>query len=240
MSGPQKAVAKKVYQNTIVYGDPGCGKTILAASSPDALILDADPGTESAIARGYDFDVWECFDYHDLTEAHDYVRNEKHDYQWVWLDSGTIFQERALHDQIMVDLVAEKPHRDEFVPDMKEYLTNQNRLGKIIRHFVGLPINFGITAYSSDYDIGEDKKVFMPMFQGGQGDYSTKVCGYMNQVFYLGVQKGEKKGEFSNRLLTRRSGRYYAKDRFGVLDPVIDNPDMAEITRLCQESVPAK
>ena len=237
---PQPVSKRDTYINMIVYGDPGAGKTALAASSPNGLILDADLGVEAAASLGRDVDSHVCEDYNDLTEAYNYFRSGPgcDEYDWVWLDSGTIFQEKALHDQIMVDLVAQQPHRNEFVPDMREYLINQNHLSKLIRHFCGLPINFGVTAYAEAYDIGEDVKVFMPMFQGGKGTYSTKICGYVNVIAYLGTQKAkEKDGGFQNRLLTRRAGRYYAKDRFDALDPVIDNPDMVSITETIQKSL---
>lgn len=223
----------------IVYGDPGAGKTVLASTSPNALLLDADDGLDSAIAMGSDAHAWECRDYHDLTEAYEYLRHEDHDYDWVWLDSGTIFQERALHDQIMADVVAAKPHRNEFVPDVQEYLINQNHLAKLMRHFVGMPINFGVTAYAAPIDIGEDDTVFMPMFQGKKGEYATKLCGLFNVIGYLGVIKKDD-GGFQNRLLTRRADRYYAKDRFNALDPAITDPDMEDITETIMNSLKKK
>lgn len=215
--------------NACIYGDPGSGKTALIASSPNCLILDADDGVESAARLGRVADVWKCTDYHDLTEVYEYLRHEKHDYEWVWLDSGTLFQEKALHDQIMADVVANKPHRNEFIPDVQEYLLNQNQLAKFVRHFVGLDINFGFTAYAATYDLGEEDTVFMPMFQGKHGEYSTKLCGYLNFIGYLGAVETDD-GTFKNRLITKRTGRYYAKDRFGAVDAVITNPDFDDIT----------
>lgn len=236
MGKPTTLTREQVYINACLYGDPGCGKTrVIGTCGEKTLVLDADPGAEAIAAAGMTVDVWRTFDYHELTEAYEYLRHEDHDYEWVWLDSGTIFQERALHDQIMADVVAAKPHRNQYVPDVQEYLVNQNHLSSLVRHFVGLPINFGITAYAEDYDIGEDEKVFMPMFQGGKGSYSTKICGYMNLVAYLGVTKSD--DGFQNRLLTQRRGRYYAKDRFGVLEPVIDSPNFSEITKTIQASM---
>lgn len=214
-----------------VYGEPGSGKTVLAATSPDALILDADDGTESGALQGSDADVWRITDYHDLTEAYEYLRHEKHDYRWVWLDSVSLFQEKGL-DQIMLDLIADRPYRDPDVPDKGEYGKNMRRLGKLIRMYKGLPLHFGMTAHPMRMEDEDGHVTYMPYVQGRQ--MPEKFCAYMNVVGYLTETRVKSKGSkevTSQRVLyTRSHGKYYAKDRFDAFtNGRIINPTIPDI-----------
>lgn len=239
MAGPIPASKAPVSINMALAGEPGSGKSIMAASSASqggkVCILDADFGTESAVIHKMDFDVWpeKMTGFQQLWEAFTWFNNEKHDYDWVWLDSGSLFQEKALHDELMSNVVISKPHRNEYVPDVQEYLIVQNQFAKAVRAFCALPVNFGITAYPEDFDLGEPQTVIMPMFAGSKGKYAQKICGYLNFVGFLGVDS--KSEDFSNRLITRRTGRYYAKNRFGLPD-VIESPDMGLITKMIQNA----
>lgn len=203
----------------IIYGEPGSGKTVLACTSPDALILDADDGTESGALQGSDADVWKIDDYGDLTEAYEYLRHDKHGYKWVWIDSGSIFQEKGL-DQIMVDLVADRPYRDPDVPDKGEYGKNMRRFAKMVRLFKGLPMHFGMTAHPMRVEDEDGKVTYMPYIQGRQ--MPEKFCAYMNIVGYLAKERhkveGSKEREVRRVLYTESRGKYYAKDRFDAFE----------------------
>lgn len=203
----------------LLYGEPGCGKSVLAGTSPKALILCNDPDEVSSPAlHGSTADRWHVPDYLELTEAIEYLRHGgTNDYDWVWFDNATLFQEQGM-DQIMVDLVAAKSHRNQFIPDKPEYLENQNRLGTAIRVLKGLPINLGITAHVMRTEDEDGKVVYQPLFQGGQGAFSQKICGYMGVVAYMSARtvKDEKTKKVSveRTLLTEKRSKYYAKDRY--------------------------
>lgn len=196
----------------MVYGDPGVGKTVFAATSPKCLIINADPeGTTSAAVRGSQADRWDVHDWNDITEAYEFLRHGGvKQYDWVWLDSVTLFQERGL-DNIMQDLVAEKPHRKVYLPDKGEYGQNMNRLLIWMRQMVALPINFGVTAHVLRTEDDDGKVTYMPAIQGRQ--MPDKVCAYMGIVGFMYARRTENKGTEIG-LRVRKDSKHYAKDRF--------------------------
>jgi AAA domain len=211
--------------NMLVFGHPGTGKTPFWGTAPDALLMDSDHGYESAEAAGSKIDRASVTDYDELQEIYDYIKDGKHPYKWVIWDSATLFQERALIDDIMPIAHQENPNQDEFVPSMRQYLLNMNRIGRYIRLFVELPINFGVTCHvMMDVDPSDNSSLYVPFLQGK--GMPTKVSGYMNVVGYMGYALIDKGGKKTNvqRLLTQRVGKYFARDRFNALGHHIDNP----------------
>lgn len=242
---PKPVTKQQKSINFCLYADPGSGKTgFLGSHDKPVLIADADPGTETIASLNGTADVEVCEDFADLHELYETIKNGgfSKDYDWFWLDSGTIFQERALHDEVLPEAIAANPHRSKaggaYVPDVREYLIVQNQLSKLIRHFVGLPINFGFTAMADLYEYGEDaEERYMPMIQGGDGKLSAKLCGYMNVVGYMRTLDDEDDEEFHNAILFRKTGKFYAKDRFDALGDMMEDPTLADVTSRIRRSL---
>lgn len=218
--------------NLCLYAHPGEGKTVLAGTSERALIMDCDSGgTLAAKQQGSTAHAVPVTDYDQLTEVYDHIRNDKHPYKWVWWDSLTLFQERVLIDDILVDAHAENPRQSEDVASQREYLINMNRIGKFIRMFADLPINFGVTCHVMiSEDPSDGSVLYMPYVQGK--GMPSKVSGYMNVVGYLGL----KKNSSSRRLLTQRFGKFFAKDRFNALGKYVDDPTIPKLETLINKS----
>lgn len=237
MSKPRNIIpaASRAHVNWLNYGDPGVGKSQLIGTAGKGTLVLANNMDETVPMKGTGVEVWHVPDYHELTDAVEYVMHEGHqEYKMVWLDNGTLMQEQGM-SQIMDDAVAAKPHLNRFIPDRPQYLINQNRLAHLIRILVQAPIHFGMTAHcmvgnevqqDDDGDIVEEEYL-IPAFQGTRGLYSQKICGFMNLVTHMGVTK--RKGKRVRVLTTTQTGRVLAKDRFGVLPGRIINPSIPAI-----------
>lgn len=198
----------------LVYSKPGQGKTVLAGTSPRCLILEADRGTASAKRLGSKAEKWRLDDWNDLEEALSYLRNGgTENFDWVWLDSLTLFQERGM-DHIMDDLVAAKSHRVVYLPDKGEYGQNMNRISRRMRELVNLPINVGITCHEFHFEDPDTGDVQIMPFVQGKG-MPQKICSYVDQVGRMEL-KTNKEGREYPVIDFRGSSDFYAKDRYGL------------------------
>lgn len=222
--------------NMVLYGHPGSGKTPIIGTGEATLILDSDNGIQSAETFGSKADFDTVIDYGKLDEIYEYLRHDKHPYRWVWWDSLTLFQERVLIDEIMQDAHAENPRQSPDVPSQREYLINMNRISRYVRQFVALPINFGFTAHVMITEDHDGTTTYMPYIQGK--GMPSKVCGYMNVIGYLGSTNKEVNGKKKEvpRVLTKKFGKFYARDRFNALGTFIDNPTIPEIESRIREA----
>lgn len=77
----------------LFFGPSKSGKTTLAATAPNALILDTEGGTMSV--RGTDIDVLKIVTWSEMDAALKALMMESHGYESVILDSVTLLQEVA-------------------------------------------------------------------------------------------------------------------------------------------------
>ena len=220
-----------------IFGQPGVGKSVLAASAPKTLLLLNDADEASAAAElGSTADKWIISKQQDLEDAYDYVRHEGfRTYDWVWMDNLTLMQEQFM-DQVMEELVAAKPHRSRWVPDMHEYLVVQNIIGTYVRYFKAIPIHFGWTAHAMRTEDEDGTVIYTPMLQGGQGALSQKLCGYMNVVGHMSAVR-TKEGTERKIAFTKR-GKFYAKSRWSGLQGTLTDADVPNIMKAVQNKFP--
>lgn len=225
--------------NMLIYSHPGEGKTVFWGSGKErVLFMCSDPeGTISARARGYKFHTVQVTDYDELQECYEWLKTDRpKDFKWVVWDSLTLFQDRVLIDDLMPDAVADNPKQEEYVPSRREYLINMNRISQYVRLFVDLPYNFGISCHvMTTTESGGDGTLFMPQVQGK--NMPSKIAGYMNVVGYMGKRevpdpKDPAKKVKVQTIQFQRQGRYYAKDRFGVLGTFMDKPTLPKVDNL--------
>jgi AAA domain len=211
-----KILLKDAYLHLLVYGQPGSGKTPFLSTGPKTLILECDRGDASAAVLKTTAEKWVINDWHDMSAAYEYVRHEGvNEYEWVWIDSMTLFQERGL-DHIMQDLVARKPHRKVYLPDKGEYGENMNRVSLLVRDFKTLPINFGITAHIARVEDEDGDVTYMPHIQGR--NMPQKISGYFDVVALMEMTAS--KGQIQPVLRTKPDQKhkdYYIRDRFNML-----------------------
>lgn len=231
----------------MVYSHPGEGKTVLWGSGgAQVCFLTSDPeGTISAEGLGHKFHSIDVTDYEELQEAYEWLKGSKEPKQlgikWVTWDSLTLFQDRVLIDDVMVDAVADNPKQDEFVPSRREYLINMNKIGRYVRQFCSTDYNFGVSCHvMTTTESGGDGTLFMPQIQGK--NMPSKIAGYMNVVGYLSkatVDRPTGKGKETTKVAVQqmqfqRAGRVYAKDRWSCLGATMDSPTLPKIEALIE------
>jgi hypothetical protein len=173
-------------------------------------------------------------DYDELQEVYEWLKEDKpQGFKWVVWDSLTLFQDRTLIDDIMVEAVDKNPRQEMYVPSKREYFINMNRIGQYVRQFIKLPYNIGISCLADMVPMpGVDTEgmTLMPMVQGK--GMNSKVAGYCNVVGYMHKRPVPKEGggtKLVQSIQFQPDNRTHAKDRFGCLGKFIDQPSLAKI-----------
>lgn len=234
----------------LVYAINGYGKTRFAGSGKNVLIIRPPTDHTDSIRGGTARNVkeWVVHNWDDMNDVYLYAQNEGHKWDWIWLDSISLFQDAGL-DSIWQQVIADKPQRAKFGLDKGEYGVNMHRLGIWVRNMVGLPgFNFGVTAHPFWGKNLEDEELLMPYIQGK--NMPDKICGTMNMVGYMDIKKiklpGEDKAKSRRVMYFSATDRYYAKDQFDafpkgkLVDPTLPALEEAVKAARSREAVARK
>jgi AAA domain len=224
----------------LVYAHPGRGKTVFASTSAEigkTLVIRSpvdhiprlalDSGAEQALVRNWD----------EMYELLEFLRHEPDAYDWVWLDSISLWQDVGL-DDVFQAAIERKPSRREYGPDKGEYGINMGRLAEWVRFVVGAnAFHFGVTAHPIPMmDPVTDGLILMPWVQGKQ--MAEKICGYMNLVCYLEVRE-RRNGTRYRAMYSQATEDYYAKDQFDAFEGgKMLNPTMKKVVEAINANAP--
>ena len=222
-----KTVEESVKNNGIkilVHGMAGVGKTVLTATTGEkTIILNTENGllslkkwerlNKEAFKKIKILKI-ESFD--DLKEAYKFLKRKevKKIFSWVNLDSISEMAEQIIATE-------KAKNRD----GRRAYGITADEIIDLLRKIRDLPYNVCMTAkqqYKDDYDAG--KTMFIPMFPGQR--IQQEISYMFDEVFALRCERENDETETKKDkslstvrfLQTENDGKYYCKDRSGILD----------------------
>lgn len=231
--------------NMLVYGKPGEGKTVLAGSATEVedmspvLFIDCEGGTvalKNTYPKAHRIRVTQTLDGKNLLvdwkmiEAiYQELRRGKHDYQTVVIDSLSELQRISM--EIVMKQMLSGPSgagRDPDIASQREWGKVQEQLRRVVRQFRDLPMHtIFITHVATRGDDGIERYPSLP------GKLANEVAGFVDLVLFLYTKqvqnKETKKSEIKRAISCAASPTLVAKDRTGILPPIMEDPTMAKI-----------
>jgi hypothetical protein len=200
----------------LVYGPAGHGKTVLASTLPDPLILSAEAGLLSI--RHKKIPVIVIKTYQDLLDAYTWVLTSPHAaaFKSIVLDSVSEIAEVILN---FAKANAKDPRQ--------AYGTMNDQVTQLIRNF--RDIQGKHILFTAKQDREKDEKTGFLMYGPGMpGKQLTQgIDHFFDEVFYMGI--GELPDKSTYRFLrTRPDNQYRAKDRSDALDE-FEEPDLTKV-----------
>lgn len=227
----------------LIYGDPGVGKTTLAATAlnvpemSDVLILNIEGGIMSVVEaeevglRTTPM-VKDISTLKDLEEVFWYLRTGDHQFQTLVIDSYSELAKICL-DAIVdheVDTNAKRTSNDEIW--LEDYGTMTKRMRRITRAIRDLPMHVILTCHAAATQDKDKNEVIGPSLTT---KLRESVIGYMDIVAYMFTRVEEVEGASENKIvrgiLTQPYGKWIAKDRSpgGRIGVFLDNPTMPTV-----------
>lgn len=223
--------------NMLVYGDSGVGKTVFCGTGEKSLILGIESGVISAGRQGSTADLWPVETWMDVEECFKFLRDSRHGYRWLDIDSITDLQEKLLR-YILDKNIAENKNRDPDIPAIQDHQKWQNMLKRFVNAFNDLPVNVCYTALEMRRENEEAEPLNLPLLLGKDYEISQTICGKMHVV---GRMSKKVEGTGDDRKTLRRIQfehipPYFAKDRFDCLPRYLPHPTIPKIEKLINDS----
>lgn len=220
--------------NMLVYGKSGVGKTTLAGSAqavPEmrrVLMIDIEGGTLSLRRQYPDIDSVRVQTWKEMQLVYDALFAGGHGYQTVILDSLTEIQKFNM-DDIMRKLVDQKEARDEDVPSIREWGKNLEQIRRFVRAFRDLPLNVIFTALVRE---DKDKMLKLVNMPSLSGKMAGEVAAFLDIVLFYSIKEvtdADNNVKQMRVLQSQATETTTAKDRSGLLPPVMTDPTMAQL-----------
>jgi len=182
----------------VIYGASGAWKTVFGATAPKPIFASAEGGLLSVADKNIQF--VEIKSLKDLQELLIYLKNEKHDFETVVIDSIT-----EINDIIKMDI----ERRTGKWMQLQDWWELAKKIKAILRWFRDLDMHVIFLAQEvSESDEGVVTKIVPSL----NGKAATEIAYFMDNVWYLMIDKtGERK------LLTQPNAKLLTKDRSGLI-----------------------
>lgn len=210
--------------NAFIYGPSGTGKTGLAATAPDPLIIDLENGAPVTVRAvgNKGARVIQASSMGEVRKVYKYLQAGDHPFKTVVIDPLWELQ-RLMMEEVM----AKYPTKRAFnrVSTMQDWQLVTEDFRKMLEAFRALPLHTVLIAHAQNRQHEED--VVEPLLQG-----KSMLSFAIRSMDLLGYMRiGEtKKGEDPVReLVVEGTETISAKNRGGALPSVIPNPNLTDI-----------
>lgn len=229
------------------YGDPGNGKTTAIASAAKlgkVIYIDAENGLKAKALRKHGIPVENIEPHRDvsytgLERLHRNVLERLHEGENIFAVAwDTTTKTQAFQLEGVVEGAAVKAQRigkekTEFDAWQDDYGTVSSMMRKLLRKFHGLPCHLLVGAHQRR-DVDEETST-VSIGPAMSPAIAQDFNGYMDCVIHCRVEMFGDDEEFSG--LTRPRGRFVAKDRFGLLPPVLIDPTFDRVAGYLDERI---
>lgn len=157
----------------VVYGPSGAGKTVFGSTAPKPIFASAEAGLLSTAGKNTAFVEIKTFK--DLLDMLDYLKNKKHDFETVVIDSIT-----EINDIIKLD-IERKAGRSMQLQDWGDLA---KKIKAILRGFRDLPMHVLFIAQEMNVD---DEGKISKIVPSLNGKAATEIAYFMDIVGYLSV-----------------------------------------------------
>lgn len=248
-------------KNFLLYGDSGCGKTVVAGSCPNSLILACEPGYISAarVSLGRPVGrrkIREIPNSATLLTGLDWLEAGGYkEYEWIILEGATTLETKVRlgYTAEAFDLnPASRAHRN--LPDKPDYFNTQNFIRSAIARLIDLPVNTLTTAHAMRFDDDSGDRLVVPSFQQRDGALSNYVSGLMHAVGFMRKRWVDENGiavtddnkrkphHEVRRALWQQTADpntgtiYFAKDQFNAFGRYLDDINMQDLLDLIEQA----
>lgn len=226
----------------LIYGRSGAGKTRLAATLPKVLVIDVNEQGTDSTRSDLDPNVYPLEYWDELNDVFWFLQSGEHEYESVAIDGVTGMQTLCMKF-VLGDEAARDASRDPDMPSRQVWGKVGELMKTQITNFRNLPLNVLFTALQRVKITGDDEDEEGEVFISPQCSPSISthleaavgMIGFLHTSQILGPKiKGKKKRArvTRTRLLIGPSDRYLTKDRYGLMVPHIDMPNLTEVMAL--------
>ena len=223
----------------LIYGEPGSGKTALAGTFPNCLLLDVDGGAQTTLDSDYarTLGLHERTHYirvgsvADIKKAIGIIRKDKgRTFQSLAIDSISVLSMNTVSDLTASSTAEDDDEGGDRYMEQRDWGLLLLALYRVMKEAVGLGLHICVTAHVAEREDTDGKEKKMPLLQGQFKDMSLAffdAIGYMYTVYAKDPQQESVKGEPQQKIVHRvqfvPTTKVKAKDRTGRLGKYIDN-----------------